>query len=42
MNAIFETLFSGADTAWVVDMLHEKKKKLVNAYFSKKRVFRNI
>ncbi len=42
MNAIFETLFSGADTAWVVDMLHEKKEKLVDIYFSKRRVFRNI
>lgn len=42
VNAIFETLFSGADTAWVVDMLHEKKEKLVDVYFSKKRVFRNI
>jgi len=41
-NALFETLFSGSETAWVVDLINEKKEKLVDIYFSKRRVFRNI
>ncbi|TSC95371.1 MAG: major facilitator superfamily protein [Parcubacteria group bacterium Athens1014_10] len=42
-NAIFETLFSGADRAWVVDLLNEKKERfLTDSYFLKTRAFRNI
>lgn len=41
-DAIFETLFSGADKAWVVDALNEKNKDLVDVYFIRSSQFKNI
>lgn len=43
IDALFETLISGADRAWAVDLLKEKKKdNLIDSYFLKTRAFRNI
>jgi MFS family permease len=42
LNAIFETLVSGADSAWAFDLADKYDNKLTDKYFLKKRVFRNI
>lgn len=42
MNALFETLISGADDAWAVDLAEKSSNNLTDNYFLKKRVFRNI
>ena len=41
-DALFETLISGADRAWVVDMLHENDETLTDTYFLRRRFFINI
>jgi len=41
-DALFETLVSGADRAWAVDLLESKQSKLVDTYFIRSRLFRNI
>lgn len=41
-DAIFETFVSGADRAWVVDLLESKGKELVDRYFIRARLFRNV
>lgn len=42
LNALFETLVSGADSAWAVDLAEKHDKGLVAKYFLKRRVFKNI
>lgn len=42
MNALFETLVSGADDAWAVDLAEKDNSNLTDSYFLKKRAFRNI
>ena len=41
-NALFETLVSGADSAWAVDLSDSKERGLSDTYFLKKRTFRNV
>ncbi|MDD5164721.1 MAG: MFS transporter, partial [Patescibacteria group bacterium] len=41
-DALFETLVSGADRAWAVDLMENTDKSLVDKYFLKTRMFRNI
>jgi len=41
-DALFETLVSGADHAWAVDLMENTDKSLVDKYFLKTRMFRNI
>ena len=42
LDALFETLISGADNAWAVDLLDEQDKSLIDVYFLKMRFFKNI
>lgn len=42
IDALFETLVSGSDRAWAVDLVKEKDNSLVDQYFLKTRFFRNI
>lgn len=42
LNALFETLVSGADDAWAVDLAEKDDGNLTDSYFLKKRTFRNI
>jgi len=40
---VFGTLISGADEAWVVDLLHHKKKKnLIHEFYSKRHSFMSV
>ncbi len=40
---MFGTLISGADEAWVVDLLHHKKKKnLIHEFYSKRHSFMSV
>ena len=41
-NAFFETLISGADRAWPVDLIENTDKSLLDKYFLKTRIFRNV
>lgn len=41
-DALFETLVSGADRAWAVDLIENTDKSLLDRYFLRSRVFRNI
>lgn len=41
-DALFETLVSGADRAWAVDLIESADKNLLDKYFLKTRFFRNI
>jgi|GEM_PF-1155572 len=42
LNALFETMVSGADSAWAVDLAEKHDNGLVDKYFLKRRVFKNI
>lgn len=41
-DAIFETFVSGADRAWIVDSIDKNNKGLIDTYFLKSGLFRNI
>lgn len=41
-DALFETFVSGADRAWAVDLIENSDKSLLDDYFLKIRIFRNI
>ena len=42
INALAETLFSGADSAWVSDIIEENDDSLMNSYFPWTRSIRNF
>ncbi|MFA5748097.1 MAG: MFS transporter [Candidatus Absconditabacterales bacterium] len=42
LDAFFQTFFSGADRALVVDYIKEKDQSLLNGFFLKERMIRNI
>lgn len=42
INALAETLFSGADVAWVSDIIEKHDKTIMNSYFSWIRSVRNF
>lgn len=42
INALAETLFSGADSARVSDIIEENDKTIMNSYFSRIRSIRNL
>lgn len=41
-DSLFETLVSGADRAWAVDLIENRDKSLLDKYFLRTRLFRNI
>lgn len=41
-DALFETLVSGADRAWAVDLIESTDKSMTDRYFLRTRMFRNI
>lgn len=42
LDALFETLVSGADRAWSIDLIEERDSGLLDKYFLRTRLFRNI
>ena len=42
LDAFFQTFFSGADRALVVDYIKEKEPSLLQGFFLKERMIRNI